>query len=124
VIANHYYTSIHLIHAEYGCFFGVFLFIHDVFGQYQSSLSLEIDNWRTGDHICLLGYLLHPNIEGITVDIVAKNSFGVKFGVASSMFFLVISYRWNFILKVVQYLRSLFLTAQTKKISNFLHSIE
>ena len=24
---------------------------HDVFGQYQSSLSLEIDNWRTGDYI-------------------------------------------------------------------------
>jgi len=31
-MAYHYYISINLIYAEYGRFFGVFLFIRDAFG--------------------------------------------------------------------------------------------
>ena len=35
LVAYHMSISIHLmIHDEYGCFFGVFLFIHDAFGHY------------------------------------------------------------------------------------------
>jgi len=44
------------------------------------SLSLEIDNLRTGDHICPLGHLLHPNIEGITVDLVQKTHVDLSLG--------------------------------------------
>ena len=37
----------------------------------------------------MLSHLLDLNIEGTSVDLVLKFRVGVKFGVASSMFFLV-----------------------------------
>ena len=93
LIAYHCYISIHLIHAKYGRFFDIFSSFSYVFGQYQPSLSLEIDNWCTGDHICRLGHLLPPNIAGVTVDLVPKSHVVWSFGWHQVCSFLFIESR-------------------------------